>query len=131
MLSRTFEGLSENALSHILQEGKKYQIDPGEYLFRQGSHENTLYIVLSGRLRAVLEDHHGIHILGYIGVGEPVGEYAMFTNEPRMASVLAIRKTMVPEITKETYFNIVSQNPAFASTLTRVLIKLINNNILE
>jgi NTE family protein len=131
LLSRTFEGLSESALTHILQEGKKYEIDPGEYLFRQGSHDNTLYIVLSGRLRAVLEDHHGIHILGDIGVGEPVGEYAMFTNEPRMASVLAIRKTMVLEITKETYFNIVSQNPVFASTLTSVLIKRINNNILE
>lgn len=131
VLGRTFEGLNEQVLLHILQEGKKYQMEPGEYLFRQGSHESTLYIVLGGRLRAVMEDHHGIHILGDIGVGEPVGEYAMFTHEPRMASVLAIRKTTVLEITNDKYLSIVSQNPSFASMLTSVLIKRINNNILE
>jgi NTE family protein len=131
VLGRTLDGLSEEVLVHILNEGKKYQVEPGHYLFHQGSHENTLYIVLSGRLRAVLEDHSGKHILGDIGVGEPVGEFAMFTNEPRMASVLAIRRTTVLEITKEKYLNIVSQNPSFASTLTSVLIKRLKNNKLE
>jgi NTE family protein len=131
VLGRTFEGLDEDVLRNILNEGQKIQVDPGEFLFKQGSHENTLYIVLSGRLRAVLEDHNGKHILGDIGVGEPAGEFAMFTNEPRMASVLAIRKTTVLEITKEKYLTIVSQSPAFASTLTSVLIKRMNNNRLE
>lgn len=131
VLGRTFEGLSEDVLMNILQGGNVLQIEPGEYLFEQGSHENTLYIVLTGRLRAVQEDMNGIHILGDIGVGEPAGEFAMFTNEPRMASVLAIRKTVVLEITSNKYLEIVAQKPAFASMLTSVLIKRMNNNTLE
>lgn len=55
-LRRIFQGLSDEVLAHILQHSGKYQLEPGEYLFRQGTHGNTLYIVLQGRLRAVRQD---------------------------------------------------------------------------
>ena len=72
-----------------------------------------------------------MHMLGDIGEGEPAGEFALFTNEPRMASVLAIRKTIVLEITKKEYLNLVAENPTFASTLTSFLIRRMKRNILE
>jgi predicted acylesterase/phospholipase RssA len=131
ILSRLFEELDSDALRKILEAGKKHQIEPGEYLFRQGDLESILYIVLSGRLRAVMQDTNGTHILGDIGEGEPAGEFAIFTNEPRMASVLAIRKTTVLEINKKQYLNLVTQNPALAGTLTSFLIKRLRRNVLE
>ena len=48
-----------------------------------------------------------------------------------MASVLAIRKTIVLKINKQEYLNLVSQNPAFAGVLTNFLIKRLRRNILE
>src|SRR5688572_24517817 len=64
VLGRIFEGLSKEVLATILHTGNIQQLEPGEYLFRQGSIESNLYIVLNGRLRAVLQDKTGIHILG-------------------------------------------------------------------
>jgi predicted acylesterase/phospholipase RssA len=131
ILGQLFEGLTPAALQTILEAGQKHLIEPGDYLFGQGDKDTALYIVLSGRLRAVVQDSSGMHILGDIGEGEPTGEFALFTNEPRMASVLAIRKTTVLEITREEYLSLVAQNPAFASTLTSFLIKRLKRNILE
>lgn len=131
ILAHLFEGLAPGILQSILAEGQKHVVEPGAYLFRQGDRDTALYVVLSGRLRAVVEDSSGLHILGDIGEGEPTGEFALFTNEPRMASVLAIRKTTVLEITREEYLALVAQNPAFASTLTSFLIKRMKRNILE
>jgi NTE family protein len=131
ILKRLFEDLNQESLYKILEAGTKHVIEPGTYLFRQGDLQNSLYIVLSGRLRAVVEDTSGMHILGDIGEGEPTGEFAIFTNEPRMASVLAIRKTIVLEINKKEYLGLVAQNPAFAGILTSFIIKRMRRNMLE
>jgi len=126
-----FKELDKEALGKILEAGEKQQVEAGDYLFKQGDLENSLYVVLSGRLRAVMQDKTGNNILGDIGEGEPTGEFALFTNEPRMASVLAIRKTIVLKINKQEYLNLVAQNPAFAGLLTSFLIKRLRRNILE
>jgi NTE family protein len=131
ILGRLFKELDKSALAKILEAGNIQHLEPGKYLFRQGDLEDSLYIVLSGRLRAVMQNLDGMHILGDIGEGEPTGEFALFTNEPRMASVLAIRKTTIFLISKEEYLKIVSQNPAFAGMLTGFLIKRLRRNILE
>ena len=131
VLGHLFKELDKEALCKILEAGEKQQVEEGEYLFKQGDLENSLYVVLSGRLRAVMEDKTGTNILGDIGEGEPTGEFALFTNEPRMASVLAIRKTIVLKINKQEYLNLVSQNPAFAGMLTSFLIRRLRRNILE
>lgn len=131
VLGHLFKELDKEALCKILEAGEKQQVEEGAYLFKQGDVENSLYVVLSGRLRAVMEDKTGTNILGDIGEGEPTGEFALFTNEPRMASVLAIRKTIVLKINKQEYLNLVSQNPAFAGMLTSFLIKRLRRNILE
>jgi predicted acylesterase/phospholipase RssA len=131
VLGGLFKELDHNALLKILEAGEKQQVNAGDYLFKQGDLENSLYVVLSGRLRAVMQHKEVRTILGDIGEGEPTGEFALFTNEPRMASVLAIRKTTVLKISKQEYLNLVSQNPAFAGLLTSFLIKRLRRNILQ
>jgi len=131
LLSNLFGEMEESSLRQIFEGGKKTELDAGEYLFRQGDSENDLYVVLSGRLRAINEDKSGITILGDIAEGEPVGELALFTDEPRMAAVLAIRKSMVLKISKAEYHTVVSKNPHFASALTKFVINRMRRNVLE
>jgi predicted acylesterase/phospholipase RssA len=131
LLSNLFGEMDESSLRQIFEGGKKIELDAGEYLFKQGDSQNELYVVLSGRLRAINEDKGGTVILGDIAEGEPVGEIALFTNEPRMAAVIAIRKSIVLEISKNEYHNAVVKNPEFASALTRFVIKRMRRNLLE
>jgi NTE family protein len=62
----------------------------GDTLFRQGEPADSLYLVLQGRLRAVITGADGaVQSLGEIGPGELVGEVALLRGTPRLASVEA------------------------------------------
>lgn len=131
LLSNLFGEMEESSLRQIFEGGIKIELDAGKYLFRQGDSENDLYVVLSGRLRAINEEKSGITILGDIAEGEPVGELALFSDEPRMAAVLAIRKSVLLKISKAEYHAIVAKNPQFASALTKFVINRMRRNVLE
>lgn len=131
LFSKLFGGMSEETLDQIFEIGQQKKLNTGEYLFHQGANENVLYIVLSGRLRAISEGPKGIRILGDIGEGEPVGEFALFTNEPRMASVLAIRKSIVLEFTREEYHSLVAKDPSLATSLTQFVIHRLRRNTFQ
>lgn len=131
LLSNLFGEMEVNSINQIFEGGHKTILEAGEYLFRQGDSQNDLYVVLSGRLRAINESKNGIAILGDIAEGEPVGELALFTGEPRMAAVLAIRKSEVLKISKTEYHAVVVKNPQFASALTKFVINRMRRNVLE
>lgn len=131
LFHKLFGGMNEEMMDQIFRIGTERTLETGAYLFRQGSRENVLYIVLSGRLRAIKEDPNGTRILGDIGQGEPVGEFALFTNEPRMASILAIRKSVVLEFTQEEYQTLVSKNPPLAISLTNFVIQRLRRNTFQ
>lgn len=131
LFHKLFGGMDDQLLDQILKIGTKKEINTGEYLFHQGESENILYLVLSGRLRAIKEDKTGTRILGDIGEGEPVGEFALFTGEPRMASVLAIRKSVVLEFDQEEYLSLVAKYPTFASSLTGFVINRLRRNTFQ
>lgn len=131
LFQKLFGELNEDLIFQIIQSGKKKKLDTGEYLFHQGESEQVLYIVLSGRLRAIKEDPHGVRILGDIGEGEPVGEFALFTGEPRMASILAIRKSTVLELSQKEYLKLVSLNPKLATSMTSFVINRLRRNTFQ
>ncbi|MGM0943887.1 MAG: patatin-like phospholipase family protein [Bacteroidota bacterium] len=131
LFNQLFGGMSEETLDQIFEIGQKKELTTAEYLFHQGDHQDVLYIVLAGRLRAIAESPKGVRILGDIGEGEPVGEFALFTNEPRMASVLAIRKSIVLEFTRDEYHTLVAKNPSLATSLTQFVINRLRRNTFQ
>ncbi|MFD2200404.1 patatin-like phospholipase family protein [Shivajiella indica] len=132
ILLRLFGTLEEELLNQILEKGKVMELDTGEYLFHQGDPDSSLYIVLSGRFRALAEQEGDTwHALGDIGEGEPIGEFALFLGEPRSASVVAIRKSIVLELKEKDYLGIVAKHPAFSTKLTRFVVNRLRRNTLQ
>ena len=128
VLSKLFEGMEENLVSHILSEATILHVEAGDSLFRQGDYGNSLYIVLSGRFRILANMENGVHKLGEIAEGEPVGEFSIFTKQNRMASAYAMRPSVVMELNEAKYFKIISHHPGFALKLTEILIKRVEKN---
>lgn len=132
ILLRLFGNLEENLLTEILENGRTSELETGTFLFHQGDRDNSLYIVISGRFRALAKQENGsLHALGDIGEGEPIGEFALFMAEPRSASVVAIRKSIVLEIKETQYLDIVSKHPEFSSKLTRFVVNRLRRNALQ
>jgi len=132
ILIKLFGELNEALLTQILEKGKSIELDTGDFLFHQGDLDNSIYIVLSGRCRALAKQDDGpFHVLGDIGEGEPIGEFALFMGEPRSASLVAIRKSIVLELKENNYFEIIAKHPAFSTKLTRFVVNRLRRNVLQ
>jgi predicted acylesterase/phospholipase RssA/CRP-like cAMP-binding protein len=130
-LEQLFGEITEEQVQQVFSIAETLHFEAGQYLFQEGDADNALYIVLSGRLRALHRVDDNIRILGDVSAGEPVGELALFTKEPRSASVIAIRKSTVLQIDEADYITLIAQYPLFANTLTQFVINRLRRNAFQ
>jgi predicted acylesterase/phospholipase RssA len=84
----------------------------GEVLFHHGAEPDGVYLVVNGRLIAVVpDDTDGDRILGEIGAGEVLGEMGQLTKEPRSATVIAVRETDVVRCPPDVFESFVTRYP--------------------
>ena len=129
--TQLFGEILDDQWEQVLAASEILQIDAKQYLFHEGDKENSIYIVLSGRLRTLQQSDSTYKILGDVSAGEPVGEFAIFTNEPRTATVVAIRKSTVLKIDEAHYHELVKANPNFAHKITQFVINRLRRNAMQ
>jgi NTE family protein len=122
-LRRTFGEVEQAALAMLLPRVEWVELAGGEVLFHQGDADESLYFVVSGRLRAWVAEAGAVRTLGEISRGEPVGEMALFTGEARSASVSALRDTVLARVTGQAFREILLAHPQVAINVTRVVIE--------
>ncbi len=84
----------------------------GETLFREGDPGDSLYILVSGRLAAVVSQPGSqARTVAEISPGETVGEMAVLTGEGRSASVVALRDSELARLTKARFDHLVEKHP--------------------
>ncbi|MDZ4795157.1 MAG: patatin-like phospholipase family protein [Bacteroidota bacterium] len=130
-LFKLFGEINDEQLEHILSIAKIVSYDTGQYVFQQDDPGNAFYIVLSGRFRVLQKSSDGIYILGDIAVGEPIGEFSLFTRELHSASVVALRKSIVISIADDEYTLLIKEFPSFANIITRFVIERMRRNALQ
>lgn len=83
-------------------------------LIEEGEQGDSIYIVLSGRLRAFVSDARGREVtLGHHGPGDYVGEMSL-DGRPRSASVQALEPSVCAVVTRETMLRHIAADPEFA-----------------
>jgi predicted acylesterase/phospholipase RssA/CRP-like cAMP-binding protein len=68
-------------------------VEAGEVLFRQGDVGDSLYAIVTGRVRMLVGEPGAERAIRDLGPGEVIGEMALLTGEPRTATVVAVRDT--------------------------------------
>ena len=87
-----FRGMNEALLRDVITQAEWLRLLAGETLMRQGDPGDSLFLVISGRLRAFYTNSLDREIaVGDIRRGETVGEMAILTQEPRSATVRTVR----------------------------------------
>jgi CRP/FNR family transcriptional regulator, cyclic AMP receptor protein len=85
---------------------------------------DSLYIVISGRLKVMMGDADGKEvILSLIGPGEFFGEMGLIDDSPRSASVVAIEPCELLSITKRDFRKCLQENFEMAMTVMRGLVR--------
>jgi CRP/FNR family cyclic AMP-dependent transcriptional regulator len=91
---------------------------------REGDPTDSLYIVISGRLKVTMGEADGKEtILSIIGPGEFFGEMGLIDDNPRSASVIAIEPSELLAVTKRTFKKCLVENMELAMAVMRVLVR--------
>ena len=89
-----------------------------------GDPTDSLYIVLSGRLKVMMSDAEGKEvILTILGPGEFFGEMGLIDDEPRSASVVAIEACELLYISKRDFKKCLAENFDMAMAVMRGLVR--------
>ncbi|GFN73554.1 LOW QUALITY PROTEIN: neuropathy target esterase sws [Plakobranchus ocellatus] len=97
-------------------------LEAGKALFRQGDTSDSIFIVLTGRLRSVITSVGGKkELVNEFGRGELVGIVEVLTQNERATTVLAIRDTEVTKIPSELLSLIKLRYPQVVARLIHLL----------
>ncbi|MCA9559417.1 MAG: cyclic nucleotide-binding domain-containing protein, partial [Myxococcales bacterium] len=115
-----FEALPPALLERVVSALEYRRLRAGETLVRQNEPSDGVYLVLDGRLDAVLETGAGPERLpGTIGRGEVIGEMALLTGESRSCSVVASRAAGVVHLPTDRFWALLGDRPETLLHLAR------------
>ena len=110
--------------------GKRYA--SGDQVVRQGDVGNCMYVVQSGQLEVLREEHDGQVRIALMGTGDIFGEMSIFEREVRSASVRALGEARVLTVDKKTFLRRIEEDPPLAFNLVKIMsrrIRLLSEQI--
>jgi CRP-like cAMP-binding protein len=102
-------------------------LSSGEVLINEGDKADFVYILKHGQLRAFTIVNNKKFILGYIEIGEFVGEMSYINDEPRSASIEAITDAQLIEVPIGNVDKILLKRPAWSKALMQTLSRRLKN----
>jgi CRP/FNR family cyclic AMP-dependent transcriptional regulator len=124
--------LAEQTLSAIAATGVVRSFPKNAILINEGDHGDSLYIVLTGRVKVYASNEAGREVvLAFHGPGEYLGEMSL-DGSPRSASVITVEPTTCAIVTRATFREFVLAHPDFALHLIEKLIgrvRLASDNV--
>lgn len=123
-LQQSFGPLEEDLCREVLTQVEFLSLKGGETLFRQGDPTGAAYIVMSGRLRvAIGAEGEAERVINEVGRGETLGEMALLTDEPRSATVYAVRDSLLAKLQRESFLGLLERHPRFWMGVTRTIVQ--------
>ncbi len=116
-----FAKIEPSKLKLLAFTAQRVTFNSGENLFRQGDVGDAAYIITSGTADVVVATPNGPLTVAKVGANDFVGEIAILCDVPRTATVTATSKLMKMRISKELFFELVSQFPEISVEIMRVL----------
>lgn len=96
----------------------------GETLMEQGEPGESMFLVISGRLRAYIRDDNGQErAVREMSRGQVIGEMSLYTGAPRSATVVAIRESVLIRLDKAAFNKLLASSAQASIGLTQQLIR--------
>ncbi|MFZ5522905.1 MAG: GGDEF domain-containing protein [Pseudomonadota bacterium] len=121
-----FLGIPNHLLARQLSESRLHPLAAGQVLLAPGQPNNTIYIILSGRLRIQSQESAGEPI-AILGEGECVGEMSMLGDEPVSAYVVAGTDCKLLAIDHAAMWELINSSHAAAHNMLNILTRRIRN----
>jgi CRP/FNR family transcriptional regulator len=110
---KTDPGL-RNSYGHILE--------PGETVFDEGDSGDQLYVIQSGEVELTREGASGHRVVARLGPGDFFGELSVVLGERHTARAVAVSRTRVLELDRDTLEAMCLAQPEIAIRMIRILV---------
>ena len=119
-----FVGFPEDQLRALATMVTRRSAPRGSAIMRAGDPTDSLYIVVSGRLKVMMGEADGKEvILSILGPGEFFGEMGLVDDGPRSATVIAIEPCELLAVSKRAFKKCLVENVEVAMAVLRVVVR--------
>lgn len=118
---RLLADLSGAELEDVSRRLQSVERMSGELLFSQGDPGDRLYLIESGSVEVHTATPEGGTALSELGAGEVVGETALLTGKPRVATVRAASDLQLWALDKDDFDDLTHKYPRFVLAISRAL----------
>lgn len=123
LLAQAFGELDAPTLALLREQLAWVEVAAGQTLMQQGEPGDSMYLSVSGRLRAyVAQDGEAPRMVREMGRGQVIGEMSLYTDAPRSATVVAIRDSVLVRLDKAQFLQLIEQQPRVGVALTRQIV---------
>jgi CRP/FNR family transcriptional regulator, cyclic AMP receptor protein len=117
-----FENLAAAQIDQLAAIAVRKRYGAREVVLRKGDPALQLFVIASGRLKAISEAGDGRHAgLSIMGPGEVFGEIALLDGEPRSATITTLERCELFIIGRNDFLHFLERSPGAAIELLRVL----------
>ncbi|PCI25466.1 hypothetical protein COB57_01975 [Candidatus Peregrinibacteria bacterium] len=122
-----FKELSADSLKIIEEKMVLRTFRPKEYILREGSENNNLFIIHTGIVRVDTFSNNRRQTLSFLKEGDFFGEIAVFTSGNTSASVISVIQSDIYTIKKEDFHELIDQNPRLGKNIIEYLATRVRN----
>lgn len=124
--------LDQDALNELAEQVTTRHYKKHALVVNQGDTTDSLYIICEGSVRVFRDDERGREItLNILTQGEYFGEFALLSDEPRIAHVETLEPTTVITISKHAFMHCFGQRAEVAWRISRDLVNKIRATTIE
>ncbi len=125
---KLFKGFTPDEIAGILAVCEIKTLSSGETLISPGIHNNTLFVLLDGGLKVILEKN-GAQISISIPPGECLGEMSLVLGSPTSAMVVVHETSNILFIPEEVFWNkLAATRPGVRNLMSLLAMRLSKNN---
>ena len=118
-----FGDLETDSLALAASIATQIQCPPGRVLFKESGSADALYVVLEGRIRLT----RGNREIFSVGPGETLGNWALFDDQPSVATATCAENTALLKIEREDFFDLLADHADMTQKMFKALVKRVRS----
>ena len=125
-----FDSLKSKELRIIAKHMSLVDVEPGEYVFKEGDYGDYVCFVANGSLEVLKKSVAGdIVVIATLTRGRSIGEMSVIDHFPRSATVRALTQAKLVTLTHKEFDSILDKYPEIGAKILKGIALLLSQNL--
>lgn len=112
-----FDGFTQEQLRLLAFGAENTRLQAGRELFREGAPADSAFVVVRGKINLTHERDEEQFVIGTVGPGAIIGEFALISDTRRLTGAFAATDTEVMRLNRKLFRRILEEYPDVAIAL--------------